>query len=1199
MDKNDIKILAIDDNLDNLITIQALTSESFPNAKVILALTGKEGLQLAAKEDPDVILLDIIMPEMDGFEVCKRLKVDRKLKDIPVVFVTALKGDKESRIKGLDVGAEAFLAKPIDESELVAQIRAMIKIKSAAIQKQTENERLSSLVSEKTNEITVSQTATLNLMEDLKKEIEIRGKSEEALRESEARLIRAELASKSGNWEINIDTKEVRVSMGASIIYGLENKTVTFNDIKNIPLPEYRLMLDIAFKNLIEKNEPYNLEFKILKKDSKEVVDIHSIAFFDKERRIVFGVIQDITEEKTAKEALRISEEKYRFMAENSSDVVWHMDTNFCFDYVSSAQERLNGYTSEEVLGTSLFSLLNPEDVERVMDFIKKKKSLNEKFLPLSSFKFEFEVKTKSGNLIWVEVSISVHVDENGTVAGYHGVTRDVTEKRLAIERLRESEEKFREMANMLPQIIFETDTKGNLMYINQQAYNLAGYGEDDKLIGKHTLELYIPEDRDRAVSNIKARLSGKIEGSNEYTMIRKDGSTFPVLVYSSAIIKNKEPLGLRGIIVDITEQKHAEERIKESESKYYNLFSLLRLMSDTMPDMLWAKDIEGKFIFTNKAYCDDLLNAKDTTEPIGKEGSFFANRERASHPDNPEWHTFGAQCSISDEDTFKNLQMKQFDEFGTVKGKFIFLDVHKAPLFNADNELIGIVGTARDITKRKEIEQALEASRTELKTIYDNAPVMMCVVDENARIQFANRAFTSMSKLSEEELIGGSVGGVIGCIKSLDDPLGCGHGPKCSICKLRNAMEKTLNSGLVQNNIEYQTTIQTTEVTHDISLLVSTALINTNDQKNLLICLVDITDRKISEEALQKSETLLRSFIDNSPFEIWARNNHSVGILENKKFVDLHGSIIGFTPESDTRVDKFTLKRWERVNKRVFAGEIVDEEFEFEVLGEKRNYQQIVFPIKNEYLMLGIAGFNIDITDRIKAQLSLNESQEQLKKFAAHLQNVREEERVMLAREIHDDLGQILIAIKIDLGLLKNSLQKQFESTIPVDLITKFNNLNLLVDNTIKSARRIMTDLRPEVLDLLGFIDTVKQHLKSYSERYNISYVFDNNTTSISLSSQQAVALFRIVQEALNNIAKHAKASKVIVRLTQEKEFLVLQITDNGIGFDYAKAKRIDSYGLLGMKERVYLINGELTVESKPNRGTSIIVKMNKSDVN
>ncbi|HEY5139178.1 MAG TPA: response regulator, partial [Methylococcales bacterium] len=140
MENRKIKVLAIDDNPDNLITIKALIMEAFSDAYVMTALTGKKGLELAANEDPDVILLDIVMPIMDGFEVCKKLKADEKLSNIPVVFVTAIKVDRESRIKALESGAEAFLTKPIDESELTAQIRAMVKIKTANVYKYAEKE---------------------------------------------------------------------------------------------------------------------------------------------------------------------------------------------------------------------------------------------------------------------------------------------------------------------------------------------------------------------------------------------------------------------------------------------------------------------------------------------------------------------------------------------------------------------------------------------------------------------------------------------------------------------------------------------------------------------------------------------------------------------------------------------------------------------------------------------------------------------------------------------------------------------------------------------------------------------------------------------------------------------------------------------------------------------------------------------------
>lgn len=148
-----MKILAIDDNPDNLTTLKAVLSDVFPRVRVLTALNGRNGIELALAEDPDVVLLDIIMPEMDGFEVCRKLKDDERLRHIPVVFLTALKTDRDSRIKALEVGAEAFLSKPLDETELTAQIRAMTKIKTAAILQRQENERLTLLVAERTREL--------------------------------------------------------------------------------------------------------------------------------------------------------------------------------------------------------------------------------------------------------------------------------------------------------------------------------------------------------------------------------------------------------------------------------------------------------------------------------------------------------------------------------------------------------------------------------------------------------------------------------------------------------------------------------------------------------------------------------------------------------------------------------------------------------------------------------------------------------------------------------------------------------------------------------------------------------------------------------------------------------------------------------------------------------------------------------------
>ncbi|MEI7884891.1 MAG: HD domain-containing phosphohydrolase [Clostridia bacterium] len=153
MESHKIKILAIDDHLDNLITLKAVIQEMLPESEVFVALSGRLGLEIAKAEDPDVILLDILMPEMDGFEVCQRLKKDGMTKLIPVIFLTALKTSLEIRIRAIKVGAEAFLAKPLDELELMLQIQAMAKVKASQVQQIEENKRLEILVKKRTEEI--------------------------------------------------------------------------------------------------------------------------------------------------------------------------------------------------------------------------------------------------------------------------------------------------------------------------------------------------------------------------------------------------------------------------------------------------------------------------------------------------------------------------------------------------------------------------------------------------------------------------------------------------------------------------------------------------------------------------------------------------------------------------------------------------------------------------------------------------------------------------------------------------------------------------------------------------------------------------------------------------------------------------------------------------------------------------------------
>ena len=164
MENRRIKVLAIDDNFENLIIIQTAVLNAFPDGEVLLAKSGMEGFRLASLENPDVILLDIVMPEMDGFELCEKLKTDDTLSDIPVVFITAHMDDKESRIQGLEVGGEAFLSRPYDKNELITLIHAMLKRKFASDRRRDLNATLFSQIKEQKAELNSNYTATLNLM---------------------------------------------------------------------------------------------------------------------------------------------------------------------------------------------------------------------------------------------------------------------------------------------------------------------------------------------------------------------------------------------------------------------------------------------------------------------------------------------------------------------------------------------------------------------------------------------------------------------------------------------------------------------------------------------------------------------------------------------------------------------------------------------------------------------------------------------------------------------------------------------------------------------------------------------------------------------------------------------------------------------------------------------------------------------------
>ncbi|MEI6683130.1 MAG: response regulator [Bacteroidota bacterium] len=436
MESRKIKILAIDDNPDNLISMKAVIREAFPDILVFTALTGRDGIALAQAEDPDVILLDIVMPGMDGYEVCQRLKSDKLLADTPVIFVTAIKGEKASRIRALNAGGDAFLAKPIDESELTAQIRAMLKIKAASSEKHAEKERLSALVSEKTYELQQINIATLNLLEDLQKENEARKKSEEALRKSEEKY--RTIFENVQDIFYQTDLEGTVIEISPSIQYFSE-----FSREEIIGSPVSDLYADKKDREVlltaIQRNgELRDYEVKLKTKTGViKYVSINARLIYDAQKRPnhIDGALRDVTERKNAEKQIRLLSRAI----EQSPVTIMITDKDGNIEYVNPKFTEVTGYSLDEVTGK------NPNLLQSGAQTREFYRELWTTILSGNNWHGEFHNRKKNGESYWEDALISSMVNPEGVISHFIGVKMDITEKRKMMSDLTLAKEKAEE----------------------------------------------------------------------------------------------------------------------------------------------------------------------------------------------------------------------------------------------------------------------------------------------------------------------------------------------------------------------------------------------------------------------------------------------------------------------------------------------------------------------------------------------------------------------------------------------------------------------------------------------------------------------------------------------------------------------------------------------------------------------------------
>jgi signal transduction histidine kinase len=220
------------------------------------------------------------------------------------------------------------------------------------------------------------------------------------------------------------------------------------------------------------------------------------------------------------------------------------------------------------------------------------------------------------------------------------------------------------------------------------------------------------------------------------------------------------------------------------------------------------------------------------------------------------------------------------------------------------------------------------------------------------------------------------------------------------------------------------------------------------------------------------------------------------------------------------------------------------------------------------------------------QAEEDLRHSRGQLRNLSSHLESIREEERTRLAREIHDELGQALTALKMDIFWLNKHLVKETDS-----ILKKTRSMEGLIDATIRTVQRLSGELRPGLLDDLGLAAAIEWQAEEFQDRTGITCEVAVNLQEASLSRDRVTAIFRIFQETLTNVARHARASRVDVLLDTQGDQIVLEVKDNGRGITDNEIKDPKAFGLIGMRERVLVLNGDCVISGRPGNGTTIVV--------
>lgn len=602
-------------------------------------------------------------------------------------------------------------------------------------------------------------------------------------------------------------------------------------------------------------------------------------------------------------------------------------------------------------------------------------------------------------------------------------------------------------------------------------------------------------------------------------------------------------------------EHERVEKGLRESEERFRAVF-------ETAQDSIFMKDRSLRYVLVNP--CVEQLFGLPALKLVGLTDKDLFGAEIAERIWKEDHRVLAGETL-------------EVEHSKPVNGELHTFNIIRVPLRDSSGNITGLCGIARDVTVRRRNEENLRL----FKSLVDQANDALFVVDRDTGrlLEVNDRACGSLG-YTREELLGKTV---MDMEASMPDGFSWG-----------NHVEAVRKTG--------QMILEGTHKRKDGSTFpaeVSVKYITLRDKDFIVAVARDITGRKKADQALRETNARLKALIHTIPDIIYFKDINRRHAVVNSAFESMVGKKAGeITGKTDKDVFPPDMARQcTRNDNRVFSTRkpFRLEESALGKDGKRLYFDTIKTPLHDERgEIAGLVSVCRDITGRKVAEESLRESNERIRNLAVHLQSIQEEERKRIARDIHDEFGQVLTALKYDLSWVVKNMPED-----NVQMIETSKKMSKLIDHAVKTVQRISSDLRPALLDELGLAAAFEWFGKEYQLRTGVKCRIICDTDETALDKDLSTALFRAFQEALTNVSRHAGATRVNVSLNEHSGKLVFKVADNGRGITKKDINNPRSYGLIGIKERFYPWGGEVDIKGVKGKGTTVSVRVPLANVN